>query len=152
MKNYWFFDLDGTLADTDTDIREAWKATLSDLGLNHPRFDEIFVVTPDKDAAQLVRPGVKLYRPARAGDAAEIYDEQKVCEHWQLSSPLQMIDYLALAGDASDNIPGIRGVGEKTALSLMGWETGTFRLPLCEMSESNRAKLRAIMERAGLPV
>lgn len=46
MKNYWFFDLDGTLADTDTDIREAWKATLSDLGLNHPRFDEIFVAGP----------------------------------------------------------------------------------------------------------
>ena len=80
---------------------------------------DVYMATPDKDAAQLVRPGVKLYRPARAGDAAEIYDEQKVCEHWQLSSPQQMIDYLALAGDASDNIPGIRGVGEKTAVELL---------------------------------
>lgn len=80
---------------------------------------EVYMATPDKDAAQLVRPGVKLYRPPHAGGPAEIYDEQKVCEHWHLSSPAQMIDYLALAGDASDNIPGIRGVGEKTAADLL---------------------------------
>ena len=81
---------------------------------------DVYMATPDKDAAQLVRPGVKLYRPAHAGDNAEIYDEAKVCEHWHLASPAQMIDYLALAGDASDNIPGIRGVGEKTAADLLG--------------------------------
>ena len=81
---------------------------------------DVYMATPDKDAAQLVRPGVRLYRPAHAGDNAEIYDEAKVCEHWHLASPAQMIDYLALAGDASDNIPGIRGVGEKTAADLLG--------------------------------
>ena len=80
---------------------------------------DVYMATPDKDAAQLVRPGVKLYRPAHAGDSAEIYDEAKVCEHWHLREPRQMIDYLALAGDASDNIPGIRGVGEKTAADLL---------------------------------
>lgn len=80
---------------------------------------DVYMATPDKDAAQLVRPGVKLYRPAHAGDAAEIYDEAKVCEHWHLRDPLQMIDYLALAGDTADNIPGIRGVGEKTAADLL---------------------------------
>ena len=80
---------------------------------------DVYLATPDKDAAQLVRPGVKLYRPSHSGDAAEVYDEAKVCEHWKLSSPAQMIDYLALAGDASDNIPGIRGVGEKTAADLI---------------------------------
>ena len=80
---------------------------------------DVYMATPDKDAAQLVRPGVKLYRPAHAGDAAEIYDEAKVCEHWHLRDPRQMIDYLALAGDAADNIPGIRGVGEKTAADLL---------------------------------
>ena len=79
----------------------------------------VYLATPDKDAAQLVAPNVFLYRPAHAGDAAEIYDEKKVCEHWRLSSPAQMIDYLALAGDASDNIPGIKGVGEKTAADLL---------------------------------
>ena len=81
---------------------------------------EVYLATPDKDAAQLVRPGVKLYRPGHSGDAAEIYDEKAVCEHWHLTSPAQMIDYLALAGDAADNIPGIRGVGEKTAADLLG--------------------------------
>ena len=80
---------------------------------------DVYMATPDKDAAQLVRPGVKLYRPGRAGDAAEIYDEARVCEHWNLKTPSQMIDYLALAGDASDNIPGIKGVGEKTAGDLI---------------------------------
>ena len=80
---------------------------------------DVYMATPDKDAAQLVQPGIRLYRPAHAGDSAEIYDEQKVCEHWHLREPKQMIDYLALAGDSSDNIPGIRGVGEKTATDLL---------------------------------
>ena len=80
---------------------------------------EVFMATPDKDAAQLVRAGIKLYRPAHAGDDAEIYDEAKVCERWHLKNPQQMIDYLALAGDASDNVPGIRGVGGKTAEKLL---------------------------------
>ena len=80
---------------------------------------DVYLATPDKDAAQLVSPGVSLYRPARAGDEAEIYDVAKVCGHWHLRDPKQMIDYLALAGDASDNIPGIRGVGEKTAADLL---------------------------------
>ncbi len=80
---------------------------------------DVYMATPDKDAAQLVRPGVKLYRPAHAGDAAVIYDEAGVCEHWGLTEPKQMIDYLALAGDSSDNIPGVKGVGEKTAAGLL---------------------------------
>ena len=80
---------------------------------------DVYMATPDKDAAQLVRPGVRLFRPARAGDEAEVYDADKVCAHWHLTSPAQMIDYLALAGDSSDNIPGIRGVGEKTAADLL---------------------------------
>ena len=80
---------------------------------------DVYMATPDKDAAQLVAPGISLYRPAHAGDGAEIYDVVKVCGHWHLREPKQMIDYLALAGDSSDNIPGIRGVGEKTADDLL---------------------------------
>lgn len=80
---------------------------------------DVYMATPDKDAAQIVRPGIKLYRPARSGDAAETYDEKGVCEKWGFTSPSQMIDYLALAGDSSDNIPGIRGVGDKTASDLL---------------------------------
>ena len=80
---------------------------------------DVYLATPDKDAAQLVAPHIRLFRPGRSGGDPEIYDEAKVREHWQLSSPRQMIDWLALAGDASDNIPGVRGVGEKTAISLL---------------------------------
>ena len=80
---------------------------------------EVYCATPDKDAAQLVRPHIRLFRPGHGKDGPEIYDEAKVQEHWSLSSPAQMIDYLALAGDTADNIPGIRGVGEKTATALL---------------------------------
>ena len=81
---------------------------------------DVYCATPDKDAAQLVAPHIRLFRPGHGKDsAAEIYDEAKVKEYWRLSSPRQMIDYLALAGDASDNIPGIHGVGEKTAIQLL---------------------------------
>lgn len=80
---------------------------------------DVYMATPDKDAAQLVREHISLYRPAHAGDEAEIYDVARVCEHWQLPSPASMIDFLALCGDSSDNIPGIRGVGQKTAVDLI---------------------------------
>ena len=97
---------------------------------------DVYLATPDKDAAQLVRPGVRLYRPSHAGDAAEVYGEKEVCERWRLTSPAQMIDYLALAGDASDNVPGIRGVGEKTAADLLG------RFGSVEGILENQAKLK----------
>ena len=63
---------------------------------------DVYLATPDKDAAQLVAPNIHLFRPGRGGGDPEVYDEAKVCAHWQLSSPRQMIDWLALAGDASD--------------------------------------------------
>lgn len=82
-------------------------------------FDEIFIVTPDKDAAQLVTEKVKLFRPGRGSALSETLGVEEVKEHWHLSGSEQMIDYLALAGDASDNIPGIKGVGEKSAAQLL---------------------------------
>ena len=80
---------------------------------------DVYLATPDKDAAQLVAPHIRLFRPGRAGAEPEIYDEARVCAQWGLTHPAQMIDWLALAGDASDNIPGIKGVGEKTATALL---------------------------------
>ncbi|MBO5940016.1 MAG: DNA polymerase I [Kiritimatiellae bacterium] len=82
-------------------------------------FDEIYVVTPDKDAAQLVTEKIKLFRPGRGTAPSEVFGVEQVKEHWGLVDPKQMIDYLALAGDASDNIPGIKGVGEKSAIQLL---------------------------------
>ena len=78
---------------------------------------ETFLVTGDKDIAQLVDAKTFLYRIGK--NAPEIFGPAEVCAHWGLTSPAQMIDYLALAGDSSDNIPGIRGVGEKTAATLI---------------------------------
>ncbi len=78
-----------------------------------------FLVTPDKDIAQLVGKETLLYRPGRSGENPEIYGVEDVRNRWGVREPQQMIDFLALAGDASDNIPGIRGVGEKTAQNLL---------------------------------
>ena len=77
-----------------------------------------YLVTPDKDIAQLVDGSTYLYRITHGG-SAEIYGRAEVCDHWGISDPRQMIDLLALAGDTSDNIPGIKGVGEKTAQKLI---------------------------------
>ncbi len=95
---------------------------------------DVYCATPDKDAAQLVAPRINLFRPGHGKDAPEIYDVEKVKVHWNLSSPSQMIDYLALAGDTADNIPGIRGVGEKTAASLLA-QYGTVEEIVAHASE-----------------
>lgn len=77
------------------------------------------LVTPDKDVAQLVDDNTMLLRPGKAGAPPELLDAEAVCCVWGLKTPAQMIDFLGLAGDSSDNIPGISGVGEKTAVSLL---------------------------------
>jgi len=80
---------------------------------------DVYMVTPDKDYAQLVAPHIYMYRVAIHGQGFEIRDEQKVCERYGIDTPRQVIDLLALEGDASDNIPGCPGVGEKTARKLI---------------------------------
>jgi len=79
---------------------------------------ESLIVTPDKDFCQLVNDSVKLLRPSRDGNAMEIFDTEAVRAKYGLE-PNQIIDYLALVGDSSDNIPGVRGIGEKTATPLL---------------------------------
>lgn len=80
---------------------------------------ETYMVTPDKDFAQLVTDTTLIYKPGRQGSGAEILDKEKICENWQVTDPLQTIDVLGLWGDASDNIPGVPGIGEKTAKKLI---------------------------------
>ncbi len=79
---------------------------------------ESYAITPDKDYMQLVTGKVKIARPGRAADEVTIYDIEKVKEKYGFE-PKQMIDYLALVGDSSDNIPGVKGIGEKTATPLI---------------------------------
>lgn len=78
-----------------------------------------YMMTPDKDYGQLVTDSVLMYRPALRGEGFEVRGPQQVCERYGISSPVQVIDLLALEGDVSDNIPGCPGVGEKTASKLI---------------------------------
>jgi DNA polymerase-1 len=77
-----------------------------------------YTITPDKDYMQLVTDKSIVAKPGRGTDEVVFYDVDKVKEHYGFE-PKQMIDYLALVGDSSDNIPGVKGVGEKTALPLI---------------------------------
>ncbi|MCF6297670.1 MAG: DNA polymerase I [Flavobacteriaceae bacterium] len=78
-----------------------------------------FMVTPDKDYAQLVTENVVMYKPARMGNGIEIWDVKKVKEKFEIDHPKQVIDYLGMMGDAVDNIPGLPGVGDKTAKKFL---------------------------------
>ncbi|MEY3241575.1 MAG: hypothetical protein RIR11_3014 [Bacteroidota bacterium] len=80
---------------------------------------DTFMVTPDKDFGQLVSEHIFLYRPGRQGNEVEIWGVKEVCERWGIQRVDQVIDMLGLMGDAVDNIPGLPGIGEKTATKLL---------------------------------
>jgi DNA polymerase-1 len=80
---------------------------------------KVYMVTPDKDFAQLVSDNIFMYRPARMGNGIEIWGVDQVKEKFEIEHPLQVIDFLGMMGDAIDNIPGLPGVGEKTAKKLL---------------------------------
>lgn len=79
----------------------------------------VYMMTPDKDYAQLVDENIFMYKPGRSGNAAEIIGIKEVNEKFGIDSPTKVIDILALWGDASDNVPGVPGIGEKTAAKLI---------------------------------
>ena len=80
---------------------------------------KVYMMTPDKDFAQLVSENIFMYKPARGGEKPVIWDVEKICEKFNIEHPEQVIDVLALWGDASDNIPGAPGIGEKTSKKLI---------------------------------
>ncbi len=80
---------------------------------------QVFMVTPDKDYAQLVSPNIFMYKPKRMGNEMEIWGVEQVCENFQIARPEQVIDLLGLMGDSSDNIPGCPGIGPKGAAQLI---------------------------------
>ncbi|HKB44574.1 MAG TPA: DNA polymerase I, partial [Chitinophagaceae bacterium] len=85
---------------------------------------EVYMVTPDKDYGQLVSDKIKIYKPGYQGGDVEIMGPKEVCDKWCIQTVDQVIDFLGLMGDAVDNIPGIAGVGQKTACKLLA-EYGT---------------------------
>lgn len=102
VEGYEADDVIGTLA---------WEA--------HDAGYEVFMVTPDKDYGQLVREGISIYKPGYQGGDVEIMGPKEICAKWDIERVEQVIDILGLMGDAVDNIPGIKGVGEKTAAKLL---------------------------------
>ena len=85
---------------------------------------EVFMVTPDKDFGQLVAPGVSIYKQRKGGEGIEIITPAEIKDHYGFDDPRKVIDILALWGDAADNIPGVKGIGEKGAIKLVN-EVGT---------------------------
>lgn len=80
---------------------------------------KVFMVTPDKDFAQLVSENIFMYKPARMGNGIEIWGVPEVLEKFEIEHPDQVIDFLGMMGDAADNIPGFPGVGEVTAKKFL---------------------------------
>ncbi len=80
---------------------------------------DVYMMTPDKDYAQIVDEHIYMYKPARSGKGAETLDVAKVCEIYGVKYPQQFIEILAIMGDKSDNVPGVRGIGEVGATKLI---------------------------------
>jgi DNA polymerase-1 len=108
---------------------------------------ETFMVTPDKDFGQLVDENTFLYKPSRMGDGVEILGIPEIKNRWGIQRTEQVVDVLALMGDSSDNVPGVPGVGEKTAMKLIGEfdtvenllaNTGNLKGRVKESLETNR--------------
>ncbi len=95
---------------------------------------EVFMVTPDKDFGQLIQPNVKIYKQQKSGDGIEIVGCEQLKEKYGIDDPRLVIDILALWGDASDNIPGVPGIGEKGAVKLVN-EFGTVENILAHADE-----------------
>lgn len=112
---------------------------------------EVYMVTPDKDYGQAVQDGIYLYKPGRQGNEHEIWGPKEVCANWNISRPEQVIDILALQGDSVDNIPGVPGVGPKTAADLLrDWDSVENLLANLDniKNEKVREKIRANADKA----
>lgn len=108
---------------------------------------EVFMMTPDKDFGQIVSEHIWLYKPAYMGNSVDIMGPREVCEKWDIENVSQVIDILGLQGDTSDNIPGIPGVGPKTAAELIK-KYGTVENAIAHSGEL-KGKLKERVEQFG---
>ncbi|WP_418264724.1 DNA polymerase I [Flavobacterium faecale] len=109
---------------------------------------KVYMVTPDKDFAQLVSENIFMYKPARMGNGIEIWGIPEVLEKFEIERPEQVIDFLGMMGDSADNIPGLPGVGEKTAKKFLA-EYGSMENLLAnthELKGAMKAKIEANKE------
>ena len=105
---------------------------------------QVFMVTPDKDFAQLVSENIFMYKPARMGNDIEIWGIPEVQAKFEVEHPLQVIDFLGMMGDSADNIPGLPGVGEKTAKKFLA-EYGSME-KLLESTHELKGKMKENIE------
>ena len=104
-----------------------------------------YMVTPDKDFGQLIDANTFIYKPGRMGDSVEVIGLSEIQKRWGVQRPEQVVDVLALMGDASDNIPGVPGIGEKTAIKLIA-SIGTLEAVLAHAGELS-ARLKENVEK-----
>ena len=113
---------------------------------------EIYMVTPDKDYGQLVTPRTWQLKPGKGGGENELLGVAEVCGKWQIASPAQVIDILAICGDSSDNVPGVQGVGPVGAAKLLG-KYGSVEgiyAHLAELTARQQAQFRAAEDHIAL--
>jgi len=103
-----------------------------------------YMMTPDKDYGQLVDENTFIYKPARLGNGVEIMDQAAICAKWQIRNVGELIEVLGLMGDTADNIPGIPGVGEKTAIKFVQ-EFGTIE-NLLQNTDKLKGKMKEKVE------
>jgi len=112
---------------------------------------DVFMMTSDKDYGQLVSPNIKMYKPGKFGQPAEILGPEEICEKYGIKRPEQLIDILGLMGDSSDNIPGVPNVGPKRAQKLLENYDSIEQMYACGANlenEKNRAHILQYKEQA----
>ena len=107
--------------------------------------NQIYMVTPDKDYGQLIDTNVFQYKPAKGGNEIEIIGKEQICANYGICNPEQVIDILTIWGDSSDNVPGIRGIGEVGAKKLIG-KFGSLQGILDNVSQLSQKQQDAINE------
>jgi len=107
---------------------------------------DVYMVTPDKDYGQLIGPHAFQFKPGKSGTEAETLGVPELCSKWGISSPSQVVDMLAICGDAADNVPGVKGVGEVGAAKLIA-KYGSLEEIYAHLSDLS-AKQQALFEEA----
>lgn len=113
---------------------------------------EVFMFTPDKDYGQLLTENVKIVKPGKGGNDIETITAEAFCADYKIEKPIQFIDILALWGDTSDNVPGVKGIGEKTAAELISkyGSIDNLLLNTDKLSKAQRANIEASIEQLKL--
>ena len=140
-------DVIGTLAKKATALTSpegGTKVQTNEAPSEAVRGGSVYMLTPDKDYGQLVDDNVFIYRP-RHGGGYEVMGPKEVCEKYGITTPLQVIDLLALMGDSADNFPGCPGVGEKTAAKLIA-DFGSVEQLLARTNELKGALQKKVTE------